>query len=46
MNRVYNEIRLGRAHRSDVIVGRVCGTLLAVVLAYEAVRLIAERFLG
>ena len=42
--RVYEEIKLGRSHRADVLIGSLCGALLAAVLAYDFTRVLLERF--
>lgn len=41
-----NEIQLGRSHRADVIVGAICGALLAAAVISDAIRLIVEWLLG
>lgn len=42
--RVEQEIRLGRSHRADVLIGSLCGALLAAVIAYDFTRVLLERF--
>lgn len=44
--RPYNEIRLGQAHRADVVIGSLCGALLAVLVILDVIERVKEWLLG